>query len=89
MRAWRPQLRYLEAPRNCLNTLNHATVTNADLYVYSDQNAEVEEFLKQYFFNQPAPVRRFDLKPVGRLRKFTRALRQSFGKTLVESIGPF
>jgi hypothetical protein len=64
-------------------------VTNADLYVYSDQNAEVEEFLKQYFFNQPAPVRRFDLKPVGRLRKFTRARGSPSGKPWSNRLAPF
>jgi hypothetical protein len=66
MRSWQPQFRYENATSIRMKVLNHATVTNADRYVFHcERDAKVERFLARYLLNQPSPVRRYDRKPVG------------------------
>ncbi len=66
LRSWRPQLRYTETPPNRIKCLNHATVVNADRYVFcGERDSRVERFLSRFFINQPSPVRRWDRKPIG------------------------
>jgi Protein of unknown function (DUF4238) len=66
MRGWQPQLRYQGATPNRLKVLNHATVANADRYVFHcERDAKVDRFLARYLLHQPAPVRRYDLKTIG------------------------
>jgi hypothetical protein len=45
---------------------NQVTLSNAERYAYTNTKDErLHEFVKEQFIHRPAPLRRFDLKPIG------------------------
>lgn len=55
------ELRLLDVLRH-----NQVTISNAERYAYTNTNDDrMREFLKEQFIHRSAPVRRFDLRPIG------------------------